>query len=200
MGEPRLPGESGAAATSAAAVVLLCRDLCFPVGGTRLAHPAPLWDFISESQPNEAVSMETVALVPVATIWGFTRAEGRGTTVTSADGLILPGATSRRPRGPVGIGRSWGPGGLGVPEVRGAGAGPLQAGSGGCHHLCWCRQPLLVRRLGAEAGDAGLLLVGEPAALSFPAFLGSPSSRQLGLSWGKRFLQMLGFKQIARRT
>lgn len=76
----------------------------------------------------------------------------------------------------------------------------MQAGSGGCHHLSWCRQLLLVHRLGAEAGDAGLLLVGELAALGFPAFLGSLLSRQLGLSWGKRFLQMLGFKQIARRT
>jgi len=46
------------------------------ISGTRLAHPAPLRDFISKSQPNEAVPMETVALVPVATSWGFTPAEG----------------------------------------------------------------------------------------------------------------------------
>lgn len=57
-------------------MALLCYDPYFPVGGTRLAHPALLQDFISESQPNEAVTMETVALVPVATGRGFTQAEG----------------------------------------------------------------------------------------------------------------------------
>lgn len=67
---------SGAAATSVAAVVPWCRDLYFPVVGTRLAHPALLWDFISKSQLNEAVTMETMALVPVATSRGFTQAEG----------------------------------------------------------------------------------------------------------------------------
>lgn len=75
-GEPLLPWESRAAATSVAAVVLLCRDLYFPIGGTRLVHTAPLRDFISKSQPNEAVTMETMALVPVATSRGFTQAEG----------------------------------------------------------------------------------------------------------------------------
>lgn len=39
----------------------------FPIGGTRLAHPAPLRDFISESCLNETVTMETMALVPLAT-------------------------------------------------------------------------------------------------------------------------------------
>lgn len=145
MGEPRLPGESRAAATSAAAVVLLCRDLCFPIGGTRLAHPAPLRDFISESQPNEAVSMETVALVPVATSWGFTRAEGRGTTVTSADGLILPGAASRRPSAPVGIGRSWGPGGPGGPR------GPGCRSRSFAGRLRWMPSPFLVQAAAAGA-------------------------------------------------
>lgn len=76
MAVGRCAWESRAAAPSVAALVLLCQNLYFPVGGTRLAHPAPLRDFISESQPNEAVTMETVAVVPVATSRVFTQAEG----------------------------------------------------------------------------------------------------------------------------
>lgn len=114
---------SRGAAPSAAAVVLLCHDLYFAIGGTRLAHPVLLQDFISKSQLNEAVAMETMALVPLATSWGSTQAEGEVPLLLllmARSCPVLPGLLAGAP----------------VQQVPGAGAGPLQPCCSGCCHLC----------------------------------------------------------------
>lgn len=125
---------------------------------------------------------------------GFHTSRRKGTTVNSADGLILPGAAFCRPRD---LQASRGA------RVRRSRVGVLYrqalvgavtfAGTHACHGG-WGHQP------DALEGSGSQFPLSFFSVFIFSCFVGAASSQQVGLSWGKRFLKMLSLKQTACRT